>query len=373
MQTLTSIVHLIPGIPFGGGAESVVYDLCRYADRTQFRLTVLYWNDRDEYADAMRETGAQVIKLPLKKIISVRSVRVIASALAEHQADILHTHFMDGDLLGFLASRVTRARMVSHIHSYPFLSEARHAWRYRLMSRGVSRFICVSEFLKTTVVSCTKISESRISVVRNGIDRSRFQDRLSPTAKEDLKRSLGFTPDAVVVGSVSRVLPEKGQDVFVKAARILLRSKPEIRFLVVGDGEALDSVKALAQHLGISQRVVFTGMRRDIPELLSCMDVFVFPAEREAFGLCLAEAMASGRPIVAADAAAVPEIVRDGVDGLLFPPGDEQALARSVLRLLDDPSLAETLATNAFQRSDYFTSSAMARNMEEVYTEVLGA
>lgn len=355
----------------GGGAESVLYDLCRYADRTRFRLTVLYWNDRDELAGPMREAGAQVVRLPLKKIISLRSVRVIASALREHAADLLHTHFVDGDCLGFLASRWAGVRMVSHIHSYPFPSEARHAWRYRLMSTGVRRFICVSEFVKQHCVSYARIPEAKISVVRNGIECSRFEDRLSQAGKDGMKRSLGFAPDDIVVGNVSRVLLEKGHDVFLKAALLVLAHKPGIRFLVVGDGEALDSVKALAARLGISRQVVFAGMRRDIPELLSCMDIFVFPAVNEAFGLCVAEALASGRRIIAARSAAVPEIVRDGVDGLLFPPGDEQALARSVLRVLDDPALAVMLARNALQRSDCFASSAMARNMESVYTEVL--
>lgn len=371
-MSIINIVHLIPGIRLGGGAESVVYDLCRYSDPMRFRLTVLYWNDRDEYASPMREAGSQVIKLPLIKVVSLRSVIVIASALREYKADLLHTHFFDGDLLGFMASRLARVRMVSHIHSYPFLSEPRHAWRYRLMSKGVSRFICVSEFVKQHCVSYAKIPESRINVVHNGIDCSRFEDRLSRTAKDDLKRSLGVLPDDIVVGNVSRVLAEKGHDVFLKAAQLVLARKPGIRFLVVGDGGALDSVKALAERLGISQSVIFTGMRRDIPELLSCMDIFVFPAINEAFGLCLTEAMAAGRPIVAANSAALPEIVRDGLEGLLFLPDDEQALACSLLRLLDDPSLAKQLATNALQRSRCFTSAAMTQDMEKVYTEVLG-
>ncbi len=124
--------------------------------------------------------------------------------------------------------------------------------------------------------------------------------------------------------------------------------------------------------MGISEHVVFTGMRRDIPQLLSCMDVFAFPAVNEAFGLCLAEAMASCRPIVATGCAAVPEVMRDGLDGLFFPPGDESALARAILHLLEDKALAGMLAANAYRRSGAFTSSTMTHDVENVYTEVLG-
>lgn len=366
-----NIVHLIPGIGVGGGAESVLYDLCRYADRTRFRVVVLYWND-GEMAEMMRAAGAEVIKLNFKKVISVSSVRMIASFLKICKADILHTYFIDGDFLGFMASRLVKVKVIFHIHSYPFPSEKRHALRYRIMSRGVARCVCVSDFVKKYFISCTGISALKVCVVRNGIDRSRFEDRLSLADKEELKRSFGFHPKEVVVGNVSRILAEKGHDVFLKAALMVLTRKPEVKFLIVGDGEALSAVKMLAERLRITDSVVFTGMRRDIPQLLSCMDVFVFPATNEAFGLCVAEAMASSRPIVAAGCAAVPEVMRDGLDGLFFAPGDETALSRAILHLLEDKGLAGMLASNAYRRSGLFTSSTMTHDMEKVYSEVLG-
>ncbi len=368
----TNIIHLIPGIGIGGSAESVLYDLCRYTDRTRFHIIVLYWND-GALAELMREAGVEVVKLNFKKVISVSSVRMIAALLKRYKTDILHTHFIDGDFLGFMASRLTRVKVVSHIHSYPFPSEKRHALRYRLMSKGVSRYVCVSDFVKKYFVAYTGIKPAKVCVVRNGIDRTHFEDRLPRAEKEELKRSLGFLPGDVLIGNVSRIMHEKGHDVFLKAALMILTRRPEARFLIVGDGDLLPAVKDLAQKLGIAEHVVFTGMRRDIPQLLGCMDVFVFPAVNEAFGLCLAEAMASSRPIVATGCAAVPEVMRDGLDGLFVPPGDEAAMARAILHLLDDKALAGMLAANAYRRSGSFTSSTMTHDMEQVYTEVLSA
>lgn len=371
MAKLINIMHLVPGIGVGGSAGSVLYDLCRYADRTRFRILVLYWNDGG-LAELMREAGAEVIKLNFKKVISVSSVRTIASLIKRYKPDVLHTHFIDGDFLGFMAARLTRIKIVSHIHSYPFPLERKYALRYRLMAKGVARYVCVSDFVKKYFLSYTGISSAKACVVRNGIDRSRFEDKLPRADKDALKASLGLLPGDIVVGNVSRILFEKGHDVFLKAALMVLIRRPETRFLIVGDGEALPSVKALAVRLGIAEHIVFTGMRWDIPQLLCCMDVFVFPAVNEAFGLCLVEAMASGRPIVAVGSAAVPELMRDGIDGLFSPPSDEAALSRAILHLLEDKALAGMLAANASRRAGSFTSSLMTHDMENVYAGVLG-
>jgi glycosyltransferase involved in cell wall biosynthesis len=309
--------------------------------------------------------------LPLKKVVSAATVHLIARMLRETRADLLHTHFIDSDSLGFLASRLAGVPMVAHVHKYPYPETRRHAFRYRVMASGMRKIVCVSAHVRDHMQHVTELPPEKFEVIFNGIDRESFLDRMALSQKQALKRSLGLGKDDFVVGNVSRLIADKGHEYFLKAALVVLMRKPTVKFLIVGDGPLHNDLRALSRRLGITDNVVFTGKRTDVPDILSCMDIFAFPTFTEAFGLCLIEAMAAGRPVITTDDGAAPEIVHDGQQGLLIPPGDEKALARAILRLIDDPALAKRLARSGLERSQDFTVEAMAKRFEAFYEAVV--
>ncbi len=371
------IVHLIPQIPSWGGAESVLLDIARTMDKDRFEMVVVFWGAHDELAAPLREAGARVAKLEFGRIVSFASVRRLADVLKEYQADLVHTHFIDSDLLAVAAAWSSGIPVVTHVHSFPFPQNAWQSLRYRLMAPRIARTICVSACVRAHVRRSTGMPMEKLPLVPNGIDTARYAQVVTDDRKRAIARALGLAEglspgDLPVIGCVARFAPVKSMPVFIRAAARVVEAYPQAQFLAIGDGEERLLCEALARELGVDDNIVFTGTRADVPELLSVMDVFALPCVREAFGIVLLEAMASGVPIVAADAAAIPELVRDGQEGLLYAPKDPDAMARAILRLLDDPALAGQLARAAWERAAGFTREAMVRRIEQVYDEVLG-
>ena len=367
----TVIAHLIPRIPFGGGAESLLLDICRSIDTARFSVVVFYWADGDDLALPLREAGATVVRLRLNKAFPFLSTGQLVKAVKEYHVDVLHTHFMDSDLLGFLSGYFTGVPMVMHVHSFPFPRTRFHALRYKFMSRRIRKIICVSRHVERFVVSSTGIAADKCEVVPNGADLARFTDHASSQAKEALKGSLGLPLQGPVMGTVTRLEPDKSVETFLKSVPLVVKVCPQACFLIVGDGTQRSCLQLLARELGVEERVIFAGRRHDIPQLLGIMDLVVVTAVEEAFGLSLLEALAAGKPVAAAHAGALPELVRDGQEGLLFTPGDAKDLARAVLCLWNDGGLASRLALQGAARSRDFTSRAVARHLERIYDEVL--
>ena len=368
----TIVAHLIPRIPFGGGAETLLVDICRSIDRERFSVVVFYWAEGDDLAGALRQAGAVVVKLSFKNVLSLSSVQKLVRALKAYRVDILHTHFMDSDLLGFLSTWFTGLPMVMHVHSFPFPQTRRHALRYRIMSMKIGKIICVSQYVELFVAAATGIARKKFVVVPNGTDVERFTDHFSSREKTDLRAAFGFSSQTSVIGTVTRLESDKAVETLVKAVPLVLKRYPESRFLIVGYGREQARLEKLSRDLDIAGAVVFAGRREDVPMLLSIMDVFVVTAAEEAFGLSLLEALAAGKPVAAANACALPELVCDEENGLLFTARDEKSLAEKVLALLDDPAQAQRLAIQGQARSREFTSRVLAHSLENVYDEVLG-
>lgn len=360
------IVHLVPGLGFGG-AERIILNLCRCRDRSRFDIDVFFWGAEDGLAAAIRATGARVVKFSFKKVVSLRSITAIARAFNDSGADILHTHLMDGDFLGFMASRMVQCPVIAHIHSYPYPLAGRHAWRYRLMSPWVYAFVCVSGAVRDHVKQVSGIGENKLKVIYNGIDLKQFSGCVEVSDRVKLKRNLGLSGDDFVVGTVSRLVAGKGHEVLLKAIAIVLTCLPEVKFLIVGDGVLREDLQKSARVLGIERAVVFSGYRPDVPALLKIMDVCVFPELFEAFGLSVVESMASARPLIASNAAAFKELVRNEKDGLLVQPGDAQGFAEAIVRLIKDPVLSGVLGSSAKERAMFFDAQAMTDNFEKVY------
>ncbi len=369
MQKKINIVHLIPAISFGGGAENVLYHLLRTIDRSRFQMTVLYWGPNDDMAADLRDMGVKVIKLSFKRVISVDSVLEIARAVKAVKGDLLHTHFMDADLLGFLTTRWIRIPLIAQIHSFPFPVCKRHAWRYWWMSLGISRIISVSQTVKKYIVSKTGIGEERFRVVYNGIDLKVFDQRVQKADRAALRQAFKISEDDRVIGNVSRLIPDKGQEFLIRAMPVICQAFPVVKLLIVGDGPLRAGLEHLACSLGVAERIIFAGKRRDVPELLSIMDFFVFPTFHEAFGICVLEAMAAGIPIIATDDAAIPEIITHGENGWLVSPGSSEQIGEALKRLLSNAELSRRLAANARERVKAFSLEQMRVVYEQVYRE----
>jgi glycosyltransferase involved in cell wall biosynthesis len=243
--------------------------------------------------------------------------------------------------------------------------------------RNASAVFSISRFVTETVVA-TGTPRSRVSTILNGIDVARWDPRIDGSG---VRREFGIPPGAPVLASVSRLFGQKGQRELLRALVHVRESFPEVRLLVVGAdavevhrGSFTAELRALAEELGIADRVIFTGPRTDIPQIMAACDVFTLPSFEEPFGLVYLEAMAMLRPVVAVDDGGTPEVVEHGRSGLLSPYGDIERLAVNIVTLLRDPEMRARMG--AYGRSrvvEYFNAERMARDAGEAYEAVVRA
>jgi glycosyltransferase involved in cell wall biosynthesis len=230
----------------------------------------------------------------------------------------------------------------------------------------MDQLIAVSRAIEHKLVDEERV-QAPVRLIYNGVDLSRY-DHTEPCCT--LPEEYGLEPGSQLVGVVARLEPEKGHPTLLEAWPKVLRAVPDAYLLIVGEGSRRDALEAQARELRIAHRVVFTGRRDDIPEVTAALDVAVLPSYREAQGLSILEAMALSRPVVASDVGGIPEMIEDGVTGLLVPPHDADALASAITRLLLDHPLADTIARAAHDMvHERFCIELMVAAVQTIYDE----
>lgn len=213
--------------------------------------------------------------------------------------------------------------------------------------------------------------DKRIQVIPNGVDYQRFKDATGDHVREEL----GIKPNQLLVGIVGPVSRHKGVEEFIQAAHKIVTSYPDAKFLVVGPDRPrafLDELKHLVSTLKIEKSVIFTGFRKDIPEVMTALDILVTPSRVEAFGRVLLEAMAAGTPVVASQVGGIPEVISSHDLGILVPPESPEKLATAIESLAADPDRRIHISTTAQKHvADNFTIENHTRQVQTVYEQFL--
>jgi len=241
----------------------------------------------------------------------------------------------------------------------------------RLALRQATRVLANAATVASQAEREDGIPASRIAIVPNGLDLARFAAR---TKTLEAPAAPLATPGPPTVLTVARMTyPAKGHDDLLQAMPLVLRETPA-RFVLVGDGPRETELRALAERLGVSNAVTFLGRRADVPALLARADVVCHPARMEGLPNAVMEAMAAARPLVATSVGGTPELVQDGIHGLLVPPEDPAALAAGILAVLRDPDRAARLARAAHARIEStFRLDQLVSRIDRLYGEIIGA
>jgi glycosyltransferase involved in cell wall biosynthesis len=350
-----------------GGLQQVIYNLCRTLDRDRFDISVLCLRTKGLFASDVEALGIPVYLLEKKADgPDYFAFRKVAKLLRDLRIDVIHTHntqpFFDGTIGAMLAG----VRTVIHTdHARAFPDKLRYMVAEWAMSLYAYRVVGCSEHTSEQLMRYEKIPKRKIVTIPNGIDGSRFDLTIDRQAK---RRELGIHEQGSVIGLAVRLSDQKGITFLLQAMPRILAKHPDTTLLIAGDGDLRTDLEREAQQIGIAARVKFCGPRKDIPELLKLLDLYVLPSKWEGLPMVILEAMAAGCPIVATDVGGNSTAVVDGVTGALVPPQDPGALAEAVIRLLDSPELLQTYAANAKQRfRERFSAETMARQYERLY------
>jgi glycosyltransferase involved in cell wall biosynthesis len=260
--------------------------------------------------------------------------------------------------------------IVDHWHGFTRFSRKRKII-CRLLGRITDLSLAVSQGVRDYLIEPGGLDPARVRVVHNGVDLARIRQH---RPRAEVRRELGLAEANQVVGLVARLDHwGKGHKEFFTALSTLKDRHP-VEALIIGGGRREAEVKQLAAEMGLAGRVHFLGQRQDIPDLLSALDIFVLPSHSEGVSLALLEGMAAGLPVIATAVGGLPEVVTDGVNGLLIPPQDPEALAQALARFLDDPALAKKLGENARQHvNENFSLERLGREINEIYEELTGS
>jgi glycosyltransferase involved in cell wall biosynthesis len=352
-----------------GGVQSMLLSTLPCFDKRRFNVRVCCTDRIGKVGRALQQRGVSVDLCRIRSRLHPVDLWSMAKWLKKNQIDIVHTHMYASNISGTVAAKMAGVPIIiSHIH-------AAHEWRSRhralierLLDRSRSGYIAVSEavreaFLEKTGLDC----RDRIRVIQN-VHRFTEED-VAPDPRA-LRQELRIPAASPVVGTITRLVPVKGLDVLLRAARLVADHLPEARFVIVGKGREKAALAGLTSELGLERNVIFTGERVDVKDFYSLFDLFVLSSHSEGFGIVLLEAMHFGTPIVATAVGGIPELVRDGETGLLAPPDSPGPLADAILKLLGDPALARHLSCRALEYSRNFAPSSYVAQVERYYTEL---
>lgn len=357
-----NILQILPELNVGG-VETGTLDLAKYLVRQGHKAVVV--SAGGELVRELESSGAKHYQLPVakKSIISiVKTIPLLAEIIKKEEIDIVHARSRVPAWIAYFACRKTRIILITTCHGY----YSKHLFS-QVMGWG-RRVIVLSNVIARHMIEDFGVPHERIRLVARSVDLEKFQ-YLSP----DKKRKEDFS-----VGIIGRLTPLKGHKDFIKAMAKVARTVPRLKIWIVGDAPSSreaykEELQVLVRRLGLWHCTEFLGTQRDIPTILSQLDVLVLATTtHEAFGRVIIEANAAGVPVVATEVGGVVDIVENNKTGLLVAPSDPGGMAEAVLRIFKDPALAQGLAEKAYEKlKSKYNVELMVKNTLDVYRDAL--
>lgn len=305
---------------------------------------------------------------------NLRALWRLYRILRELHPDIVHTHGTTAGFLGRLAARLAGVPVVVHtLHVHPFrgyydrVATFFFIWIERIGALLSDSILTLSEGLRRELVETYHItSRKRINVLPLGFDLARFAE--TPRQQGIFRATCKIPPRAPLVGIVGRLLPVKNHALFLQAAALIHQARPDVCFVIVGDGAEGEALRVQAQALGLAENVIFAGWQDDMPAVYSDLDVLVSSSHNEGMPVPLLEALVAGVPVAATAVGGIPDLLEYGRAGLLVPPGDAAALAQATLSLLDAPGERESIRASLLAR---YSIDALVQDLESLYRGLL--
>jgi glycosyltransferase involved in cell wall biosynthesis len=340
-----------------GGAEKLLVEFARHADREHFDLRFVSLGPRGLLANEIEACGWPVTALNQPEGLRKWLVLRLAWLLHGWKTDLVHTHDPKAIFYGAPAARLARLPAVVHTrHGQRYQASRTDNAVFRFLTCLVDRVVCVSHD-SARLSAGEGVARRRIVTIWNGIDVAKFG-------------YVGPTPGGPAV-MVGRLSAEKDVGTLIRAVASVLQQEPEFQLALAGDGDCLADLRQLSADLGLGQQVQFLGEVRDIPGLLARASMLVLPSLTEGISLAVLEAMARGLPVVATRVGGNPELVVDGETGYLVPPQQPAWMAERMLDLIRQPELARTMGRRARDRVEAnFRVADMVAKYEELYRSV---
>ena len=361
----THIQHVVLSLQ-PGGLENGVVNVANGLDPARFQSSVCCLKRAGGFASRLDRESVPVFEMESRGGNDLLLPLKLARLFRRTKVDIVHTRNAEAFFYGFLGAKLAGVGAIVHSeHGRTFHDRRIRFWTQRFFSRYTDNIFALSAQLKRDLVTYVGIPGHRIGVQYNGVDLKRF----SVSNANKIRAQLGLATGNIIIGSVGRLVPVKNYQLLLQAVHSL--GMENVVVLLVGDGPERLVLQELAKRLGIEGRVHLLGHRDDVEALIGVMDVFVLPSVSEGMSNTMLEAMAAGVAVVASNVGGNPEIVRNGIDGLLFESNDMVGLSSRLKSLIGDPSLMAAIGLAGRERVvREFSIDAMIARYEKVYDSV---
>ncbi|MBN1154271.1 glycosyltransferase family 4 protein [candidate division KSB1 bacterium] len=373
------ILHIITNLPVGGAQDNTLITVDGL-DKNRYDVSLMSASDGQWLDRARSIKGIKLIFIDelIRKIdlfYDIIALVKIFRVIRKGNYDIVHTHSSKPGFSGRIAARLAGVPHIIHtIHGFPFHDfmnpVVRQFFIYleRYLSKLSDILITVSKLNLNKVIELGIAPPKKLVNIYSGILFEKFS---VPIDIERKKRSLGFESGHKIIGMVGRLSAQKAPQYFIESIPAIRAKFPNARFIIVGDGELREEVEELIHSLDLHDILKLLGFRDDVPEILQILDVYVLSSCWEGLGRSLTEAMYLGRPVVATAVEGVPELVVDEETGLLVSPRDPEAIARGVIRLLENPKEALRLGRNAHNKViGSFSADQMIKEIDHLYQRI---
>ena len=362
-----------------GGAQRQLLELIKQLDKKRYKIYLLTAQEGLLLPEFSSINGlvlkrSRFLDRAINPFKDILALIEIYRFIKKNAIAIVHTHSSKAGILGRLAAKLAKADVILHtVHGWSFndyqmmVKRKIFLWLERFTAKFTDRLIVVSCHDKLKGLKNFIGNEDKYFLIRYGIDQPEFKKSYS-AIREELKIAAGD----MVVGMIACFKPQKSPQDFIKLARAVEATFPSVKFILVGDGVLRKKIEYLISKFNLKSKIFLTGWRKDVPSILSSMDIFVLTSLWEGLPIVVLEAMASAKPVIATDTGGVGEVINDSKAGFIVHVGDAKRMAERLMLLLQDENLRQRMGQYASERlNSDFSVDAMVKNTESLYTNLL--
>jgi glycosyltransferase involved in cell wall biosynthesis len=372
------VVHIIKAVRIAGAERHVMILLDGLRQRgVDARLVLLVEPAKpmDDYVEQLEERGIPVKRLPIHSHGDFSLYSRLRAMLGPLKLDIAHTHLIHADLYGIPTARTLGVPLVITTRHNDDVFRRRQPMRVmnRTLWQMADAGIAISNAVARFSIEVEGAPPEKMHTIYYGLEyKPREVDRQA--ARLALRRELGLPGEALLIGTVSRLIAQKGLTYGLQAFARVCGSFPDAHLVIVGEGPLLSELRTEARRMGIAERIHFLGWRQDVPQVMAALDIFLMPSLWEGFGLVLLEAMAQAVPVVGSAVSAIPEVVVHGETGLLVPARNVDMLADALGQLMSDNALRHYMGMMGEDRLEtQFSARRMSGETLALYGSLLAS
>ncbi len=383
MKKRLKVLHIITRLDKGGSSENTLLTASGL-DKGRFDVTLVFGKTKDpdgRVRRALSDNGINYRVVPrlvrqLDPWSDLTAFLRLYAIIKRGDFDIVHTHTSKAGILGRWAAKLAGVKVIIHTpHGhifYGYFGPVRNRlfiMLERFTAHITDRIITLTQRGKDEHVKFGISKADKFVSIYSGVELEKFINSNYDPAQA--RESLGIPPNGPVIGTITRLEPVKGNMYFIEAIPQVIKIFPDLKVIITGDGAQKRAMENKIKELSLSRNVILRGATNDAPGALSALDIFVLPSLNEGMGRCLLEAMALSKPIIATDVGGVSEIVENGVNGILVPPKDPDALAQAIISLLGNKARADGMGKSGKGKLNrFFSAQAMVEKIEALYEEL---